>query len=258
MPGTYAHYRFGAQLLPGLSPEVRRVVKHHRALYDMGLHGPDIFFYHNIFRQTPQVKLGYQLHRTSGTTVFTRAAKRLRLEPSEPGLAYLYGLLTHYCLDSHCHPLVHAHTDGGSIGHVQLETEFDRFLLETDGKTPPSTFDQSPHMALSAGECAVVAGFYPGITAADVQKSVSTLSRVTRLLATPGKELRRGAKKLLSGTFGQYLMGDQADPACGHLDQALLRCYGEALRAFPALEKQITAYLTCGVALGAEFEPEFG
>ncbi len=258
MPGTYAHYRFGAQLLPGLRPEVRRVVKRHRALYDMGLHGPDIFFYHNIFHQTPQVKMGYQLHRVSGATVFTRAAKRLRLEPSEPGLAYLYGLLTHYCLDSHCHPLVHEHTDQGEIGHIQLETEFDRFFLETDGKKPPSTYDCSGHMVLTAEECGVIAGFYPGVTAWDVSKCVTTLRAVTKLLATPGVQLRRGAKALLKGSFGSYLMYDEADPACAHLDGALTECYHRAEAAFPAMEKQITDYLTCGVPLGREFEPVFG
>lgn len=258
MPGGYAHYRFGAQLLPKLSPEVRRVVKRHRALFDVGLHGPDIFFYHNIWKKTAVVKLAYQVHDASGATVFTRAAKRLRLEPSEPGLAYLYGLLTHYCLDSHCHPFVNALAHGDDADHVALETEFDRFLLETDGKTPPSTQDCSLHMQLTPEECAIVATFFPGTTWQDVDKCVRTLAVTTKLLATPAGKLRQGINKLLPRSFSALVMFDRADPRwCKH-DEDLLERYNKALAAFPGLEKQITAYLTCGVPLGDGFADIFG
>lgn len=258
MPGSYAHYRFGAQLLPVLSPEVRRVVKRHRALFDMGLHGPDIFFYHNIWHKTPVVKLGYQTHGTSGATLFTRAAKRLRLEPSEAGLAYLYGLLAHFCLDSHCHPIVHQLTDGGELGHVELETEFDRFLLVLDGKTPPSTQDCSLHMQLSEEECQVVAGFYPGVTGQDVAKSVRTLATVTRLLATPAGKFRGFVNKTLPKSFAAMLMFDEPDPMYSPYDAQLLEGYDKAIAAFSGLEKQITVYLTCGVPLGEGFADTFG
>lgn len=258
MPGSYAHYRFGAQLLPGLMPEVRRVVKRHRALFDMGLHGPDIFFYHNIWKKTPVVNLGYQLHRLSGSTLFTRAAKRLRLEPSEPGLAYLYGLLAHYCLDAHCHPTVHALTDDGDIGHVQLETEFDRFLLVQDGKKPPSTQDCSLHMKLTEEECEIVAAFYPGVTGQDVAKCVRTLATVTKLLATPSGKFREVVNKALPNNFAAMLMFDEPDPACCQHDPQLMGCYNDAIRSYPGLERQITAYLTCGVPLGEAFGDTFG
>lgn len=258
MPGSYAHYRFGAQLLPRLSPEVRRVVKRHRALYDLGVHGPDIFFYHNIGKSTDVVKLGYRYHRMPGSTVFTRAAKRLRLEPSEPGLAYLYGLLTHYCLDSCCHPFIHAHTDEGPIGHVQLETELDRRLLEQDGKTPPETQDCSRHMALTEEQCAVVAAFYPPVTPEEVQRSIKTLAWATRMLAVPKGKLRQQVKKLLGPKISQHMMPAVPDAACSHLIPELLELYDDAFRVYPTLEKQITAYLTCGVALGQEFDAIFG
>jgi hypothetical protein len=258
MPGSYAHYRFGAQLLPILRPEVRRVVKRHRALFDMGLHGPDIFFYHNIWRKTPIVKLGYQLHRTSGATIFTRAAKRLRLEPSEPGLAYLFGLLAHYCLDCHCHPRVHELTDEGALDHVELETEFDRHLLVLDEKTPPSIQDCSLHMRLTDEECAVVAAFYPGVSWQDVAKSVRTLAMVTRLLATPSGKFREVVNKTLPKNFAAMLMFDEPDPLYSLHDEDLLACYDRALETFPGLEKQITAYLTCGVPLSDGFTDTFG
>lgn len=258
MPGIYAHYRFGAQLLPNFSPEVRRVVKRHRSLYDMGLHGPDLLYYHNVLKRTEQVSLGYRIHRERGKTVFTRAAKRLRLEPSEPGLAYLYGLLAHYCLDRYCHPLIHMEAEAGTAGHIRMETEFDRFLLELDGKKPARTQDISPHMALTDPECAVVAWFYPSVTAKDVRRSVTTMARVTRILAMPQGRIRDVLENTIGRKFSQHIMGQQPDPACAHLDAALLTLYGDAFAAYPVLEKQLTAYLTCGVPLGADFDPIFG
>ncbi len=224
----------------------------------MGLHGPDVFFYHNIWRKTPVVNLGYQLHRTSGATIFTRAGKRLRLEPSEPGLAYLYGLLAHYCLDSHCHPLVHELTDEGEMGHVELETEFDRYLLVLDEKTPPSTQDCSRHMQLTEEECEVVAAFYPGVTGADVAKSVRTLATVTKLLATPSGKFREVVNKTLPKNFAAMLMFDEPNPICSLHNTDLMDCYDRAFAAFPGLEKQITAYLTCGVPLRDGFADTFG
>ena len=45
MPSTYAHYRFGVAMLPGLPGDVRRTIGRFRRLFDVGLHGPDIFYF---------------------------------------------------------------------------------------------------------------------------------------------------------------------------------------------------------------------
>ena len=46
MPAAYTHYRFGRDVLALLPEELRSVITAHRALYDIGLHGPDIFFFY--------------------------------------------------------------------------------------------------------------------------------------------------------------------------------------------------------------------
>ena len=259
MPANYAHYRFGAQLLKVLPSDARRTVNRYRQLYDMGLHGPDIFFYYNPAVKTDVGELGTGFHCQTGHTFFTRVCKRHRLEPSEPARAYLYGLLTHYCLDAVCHPFVRRHTDAGPIGHMQLETEFDRYLLDKDGKRPPHTQDCSLHMKLTKAECAVVAGFYPGVTAAQVDRSVRNMALATRLLAAPSPAARKlmSAVLGLSGCYAQMLMPETPDPLCSHLDSELDALYNRAFRLYPELLRQVTAYLTCGVALGEEFTPAF-
>lgn len=44
MPSTYAHRRFGANVLDHLPAPLREKLEAHRELYDIGLHGPDLLF----------------------------------------------------------------------------------------------------------------------------------------------------------------------------------------------------------------------
>lgn len=260
MPGKYAHYRFGAELLKTLPPEIRRTVNRHRALYDVGLHGPDIFFYHNPARQTAAGALGKKFHHQTGKEFFTRACKRHRLEPNEAARAYLYGLLAHYCLDMLAHPVINHLTREGNPGHIELETEFDRYLLEKDGKLPPYAQDCSRHMVLNDAEAAEAAAFYPGATAGDVARAVKNMANVSRLLALPAglprKALDMGIHTV-ARKYRQFYMTEGPNPSCAHLDAELEAAYTEALARYPVLLKQIVAYLTCSVPLGSEFDPEF-
>ena len=44
MPTTYAHYKFGKEVISALPRPLRSTVENHRELFDIGLHGPDIHF----------------------------------------------------------------------------------------------------------------------------------------------------------------------------------------------------------------------
>ena len=46
MPSTYAHRRFGVNVLEHLPDELRAQLEQNRELYDIGLHGPDLLFYY--------------------------------------------------------------------------------------------------------------------------------------------------------------------------------------------------------------------
>ena len=261
MPSAYAHYRFGVQLLKRMPPDICRTAQRFRQLYDAGLHGPDIFFYYNPLMKNNIGKLGSKLHHQSGQEFFTRVCKRFRLEPSEAGYAYLYGLLTHYCLDSVCHPFVNATASEGKIGHVELETEFDRYLLTLDGKIPPSTYDISRHMKLTRGECVAVSRFYPSVSPSVIQRSVGHMALATRCLAMPKGLPRNAMEKAVrkfGGKYAQFLMTDEPNPVCSPLNRKLEALYNEALERYPRLCDQLTAHLTHNVPLGMDFAPEFG
>lgn len=256
MPSHYTHYRFGAAVIPMLPPQAQRSVRLFRRLYDVGLHGPDIFFYHNIFFNDNVVALGSKYHNMTGEEFFAPICKHLRLEPNEAAVAYLYGLLTHYCLDSMIHPFVNQQTDDGQIGHIELETEFDRFLLQRDGKRQPNTFDCSPHMKLTKGECATVAKFY-STTPATVDASLRSMASAVKFLAMPNSNFRRMVQSAAGNRLGQYFMGRTPNKNCAHLDEPMLALYDRALEQFPAMVEALAAHMRCNAPLGELFTGKF-
>ncbi|HIT34060.1 MAG TPA: zinc dependent phospholipase C family protein [Candidatus Faecousia intestinigallinarum] len=260
MPSNYAHYRFGVELLSEMPKEARKPIVRFRRLYDVGLHGPDLFFYYNPLRTTRVGSLGARFHAQSGQEFFGRVCRDWRFAPNEAGLAYLFGLLAHYCLDSACHPFVNAQSAGGNPSHVQIETEFDRFLLEMDGKTPPHTQALTRHLHLTAGECATVARFYPGSTSGNIRRCVQTMALCGKLLAVPEGGTRQALTMVLGklGETGHILMPASPDPQCRHLDAALLAYYQQAQARYPALLQQLQEHLRKNTPLGADFAANFG
>lgn len=256
MPSHYAHYRFGTQVIRHLPPSGQRSVRLFRRLYDMGLHGPDIFFYHNILLKDKVVALGSHYHHMTGEEFFTPVCKHLRLEPNEAAAAYLWGVLAHYCLDSTIHPLVYDKTADGAIGHMELETEFDRFLLQTDGKPHPNTFDCSPHMKLTDGESATVADFY-GTSPLAVKVSVKSMASVVKFTAMPNGNFRRMVESSLKGKLRQSFMGRTPNKNCAHLNPELLSLYDQALEKFPAMAEALQAHMSHNAPLGELFENTF-
>lgn len=137
MPSTYAHRRFGAQAAARLPEELRGIVSRHRALYDIGLHGPDILFYYHALRSNPISARGGAMHDQPGSAFFAAARGPLReAEDQEAALAYLLGFICHFALDSTCHPYVEKYTREQGITHCEIETEFDNQLMREDGLDP--------------------------------------------------------------------------------------------------------------------------
>ena len=256
MPSIYAHYRFGAQMITKLPPPMQRTIGRFRQLYDMGLHGPDILYY-----QGTGSKLGDKFHTQSGKVFFERVCRYVRLSPSEGAMAYLYGVLAHYALDSLSHPFINRMAGQGKATHMEIETEFDRFLLEMDGKKPPYMQDLSGHIRLTPGESETVAGFYPNVSAGTVRKCVDNMAAATRFLIVPHslrRDLLSKTMKLISPRNAGRLMTVHPNRACNELNPSLLRLYEMAAERYPVLLEQVRAHLRRKAPLGTDFSVPFG
>lgn len=261
MPAVYAHYRMGVALLPTMPADVRRTIQRFRRLFDVGLHGPDILFYLNPVMRNGIGILGSKFHGQTGREFFQRTCRVARLEKSEAAQAYLYGVLCHYVLDSICHPFILEQVSRSEAVHTQIEAEFERFLLESDGKLPPESQDLSTHLHLTYGECETVAKFYPGITTGNVQDSLRHMIAVLKLFATPDGARRTVLRKslsLLGPRVKGLLIPATPDPACKHLDQPLLELYNKAVADFPVYLSQLQAHLTYNGLFEEEFTKTFG
>lgn len=261
MPATYAHYRMGVALLPTMPADVRRTIQRFRRLFDVGLHGPDILFYLNPVMRNGIGVLGARFHGQTGREFFQRTCRIARLEKSEAAQAYLYGVLCHYVLDAICHPFILEQVSRNVAVHSRIEAEFDRFLLEADGRIPPESQDLSTHLHLTYGECETVAKFYPGITTRNVQDSLRHMITVLKLFAAPDGVRRTVLQKSLS-LLGPRVKGmltpAAPDPVCAHLDPPLLELYNKAVEAFPIYLSQLQAHLTYNGLFEEEFTKTFG
>ena len=260
MPSGYAHYRFGTQIIPLMPADVREPILRHRALFDMGLHGPDFLFFHHFFKKTPLYRLGSAYHEKSGQEFFTRCCAHWKQQSSEGALAYLYGLLAHYCLDTGCHPFVYAMTDDGSLGHSELETEFDRYLMTLDGIKKPHETNISRYLRLKQAEYQVVASFFPEISPKDAAACIRSMALSQKLLTIPtifGHGLVVTFTWAAGGNTTGKVMTINADPRCAHLDGQLLELYNQALDHFPSLLEQMNHHLAYGAPLGDDFKANF-
>ncbi len=258
MAAAYAHYRFAAQALQLLDSAAQKKIARFRHIYDAGAQGPDCFFYVSPLFPTAQSKLGRKFHAQSGKAFFTAAVRRLRLHPTEVGTVYLYGVLTHYCLDSCVHAYIAEKEKDGSLSHAQMEAEFDRFLLTQDGKIPAHAQDLSQYIHLSRAECFCAAELYPGADPYAVLVGIRNMRHLLKLFSNRN----RRATEFLVGLGGksarQILIPRTATEGSDGLDADLLGCYEAALTRLQQLVPQFTAFQTNGSELGDDFCAIFG
>ncbi len=257
MPATYAHLQFCRQVLPEI-PE--RPAEDWLRLYEAGCHGPDPLFYCNPFWKNEIARLGAAFHQMSGREFFAPIVRRLArdTDPREAGFAW--GLLTHYCLDSHCHPYVNQLDEQGLCGHSELETEFDRMLMEGDGEERPHRRDLSRHLKLSREDCISAARCLPGVTPQQLNTSVKNMGLFLRVLGSRtiiSREMLEGVLPML-GDLRQHLMSRHRVDRLAPMAAQLLEHYQEAQNAFPAMAEQFREAIQTGKELGSDFDPIFG
>lgn len=261
MPSVYAHYRFGITLLPALPADVRKTIGRFRSLFEMGLHGPDIFYYASPIIPTGGDFLGIKYHEQTGREFFSRVCRAVRMERSEASMAYLYGVLCHYCLDSQCHPVIAGLVAEKAVSHSRLETEFDRYLLDSDGKKPAYAQDFSPHIKVSDGESETISRFYPPATPGSIRRAVGSMAFYTKLLAAPDGMKRTLLEKgigVIPKEIQGMLMTKTPDAACAGLCEQLMECYRQAEQSFPVYLEQLREHMTYSAQFGEEFHLPFG
>lgn len=176
-------------------------------------------------------------------------------------MAYLFGVLAHYCLDEAFHSIIDPWVEEKKAVHTRVETEFDRYLLELDGHIPAYTQNTVAHLHPTPGELETIAWAYPPATSAQIRRCFSRMQLINSFLATPSKVKRGISRKLvrLAGEAGTgVFMEEKADLSCAWTIKPLLAQYRRASRRFPIMAQMLYDHLIQGTPLGDEFAEKFG
>ncbi len=265
MPTTYAHYRFGTEVYKSLPRDIRKSIHPYTGLYCIGLHGPDVFFYYKALEHNAVNASGYAMHARPGREFFERAEDIVRGIPSEdtaPTMAYLYGFLCHFALDSTCHPYVERMARETPLSHNAIESEFDRLLMAADG-FDPLRYRPGRHLRASRFHARVIARLFPGITEAQVLRSIRSQRRDVALLAPRGPLLRKVVIRLMEllhcprGIHDMVITPHEL-PGSGPICAELLRLYQSAVPFAAELIENYRGYTEGTTPLDARLDHTFG
>ncbi|SDI86504.1 Zinc dependent phospholipase C [Pseudobutyrivibrio sp. 49] len=172
MPGFIAHLSFGEQSLSFIEfAETRKIIDSHQTTFNLGLQGPDIFFYHIPAYLFYSQNIGNVMHRSDVMLFFDRLfdARNAVEDSHDRNIcdAYILGFIGHYSLDVACHPYIYCKSEhinnlkrGGKYDfgkHVSLETDIDHVLLDHYKKLKPSDFDYAAAVRPTSHEQDVIA-----------------------------------------------------------------------------------------------------
>lgn len=263
MPSTYAHYRLGQEVFRSLPEEIKEILIHHKELYDIGLHGPDILFYYKPFFANKVNQTGFGMHNEPARKFFESAGKIVRDKCGEEAyLAYIYGFICHFVLDSECHGYIDEKIASSGVSHTEIEVEFDRDLLIKDGQNALS-YPLTEHIIPSEENAAIIKEFFPGITKEEVKASLESMKKFNKLLLAP----RRGKRLLIYGVLavtGNYremhglLVNYNANPKCADSTEKLNRLYVTAVRESIRLITAYEASVQQKISLDSRYRLTFG
>ncbi|MDO4295724.1 MAG: zinc dependent phospholipase C family protein [bacterium] len=215
MPGFTTHYIMGMKAFNDLPPSyLKHIIAKYRWLYQLGLQGPDMFFYNiPVLRHRDYRNVGSYMHEAHVNDFFrcylTELSQVTSKQQREEGLAYFCGFICHYVGDSICHPFIYARIhynpekpDHRCHGlHASLENDLDAILLYKYKKKKPSEFNQAATICLNGQETQFISRFlckcineayYPlsetnsyQVTARMVHRSILALRFGCRTLSDP-------------------------------------------------------------------------
>lgn len=262
MPAVYAHNRFGNLVRERLDEQAREIVEQYPDLYQTGLQGPDFLFFYQPLKKNPVNRRGYQIHEEKASVFMSNGLGVIKDRGiCSPEYAYLLGFICHFMLDSECHPFVAREMKRTKTGHIEIESEFEKMLLRTDGKEPLH-YPMGDLILTGNRVAAAVAPFYRELPQKTVAEALVEMKRYKTLLASEGA-VRRGllrAGMKLSGHYEslrEHLLNEKDNPACEESSQGL---YERLLRSVPLtveIIRDIRGTLEEGKPLSSRFGRNF-
>lgn len=261
MPALYAHNQFGNRVLQKLDVKKRAFLLKNLRQFRIGLHGPDYLFFYKPLSPNPISQIGFQIHERPASEFLEYARKVIWENGTEsPEYAYILGFICHFALDSECHPFVAEEMKRTGIGHVELESEFEKFLMRKNGEDPLS-YPVGKTFPTDKDTANCVAKFYEGVEPEEVYKALKSMRKYKSILVAPGKLKRTILDKGMK-LVGQYdalqghLFKVEDNPNCIESNEGLYERFKNAVPIAEYLIQKFDAYLEGGI-LDQRFERDF-
>lgn len=263
MPSTYAHYRMGQQIVNRVPKWKKNLIEKNKELFDIGLHGPDILFYYKPLKSNPVNRIGYGMHEHAGREFFEYAAEVIRKKDHDTRyLAYVYGFICHFALDTTCHGYIDEKIAESGVSHTEIEVEFDRSLMLEDGYDP-IRHKLTGHIAPSEENAKVISAFFKGTDPTEVKDALKGMIQYNNLLIAPSRLKRELIYALLriSGNYKEMhglLVNFHANPDCEDSTRKLHQLYDVALERAVDLIDEYDKYLVGEQRLNPLYRYTFG
>ncbi len=264
MPAAYAHYTFGEQILNQLEGNVKKIVSENLDLFNIGLHGPDILFYYRPLSSNHINKLGHELHNISSKTFFENAKEIINVindcDDRDKACSYIIGYICHFMLDSTCHPCVRKN-ESDNLTHSEIETEFERMLMEKN-KLEPISFKPTSHINPTLDYSEYISWFYEGISAKKILSSLRSMKLYLNLLVAPGR-IKRWFIILAMKVSGNYdsmiglIMNYKKNLECNQINKNLYNLYLDAITPTIALINEFYNELKNNKPVNERFDRSF-
>ena len=262
MPALYAHNQFGNKVLRKLDEENRKRALRYLPLFRIGLQGPDYLFFYHPFQKNEISGTGYRIHEESALGFIEHAQKIVEEKGMDsPEYAYALGFICHFALDSECHPFVESEILRTGVGHIEIESEFEKHLMRKNGEEPLSypigkTFPTDPKTA------GIVAEFYEGITSKYACRSLRSM-RFCKIVLTAPCPVKRALIDIGMRISGQYeslqghLLRPKDNPKCSESIVGLEKRLEGAVPVALGLIRDFESSVEVGTELSDRFDRNF-
>ncbi len=262
MPAFYAHDRFGEKVWGKTDGEIREIILRYYAQFEIGLQGPDIFFFYRPYSKNKVVRYGNRLHGVSARPFFEHGVSvALKAGRDSAQYAYLLGFICHFILDSECHPYVAEMIRETGVQHLEIEEEFEKYLLRKDG-LHPLAYRLGRLVPTDEFTAKAIAPFYPAIPWKVVQSSLRWLRFIKNLLRAPGR-VKQGLLNTAMKLGGRYayskgLMHQRVDnPKCTRSNQGLALKFAGAVEIAADMIESFDESVREGRELNHRFDRTF-
>lgn len=222
MPAIYAHYVFGKKVYAMLPKKERERICQGKDAFLLGLHGPDLLFYYYPIGKNRINQQGTRMHKKLAADFFEKGRMQYQKERDPVLRAYLYGFLCHFMLDSECHPYINWYMEEQNLGHLEIETELDRYLMELQG-LDPLTYVPVHHLISRAHTRRVVSALFEDVSPKQIHTCIRMFRLIIRLFVCKNP-WKRKAMRTMSRIMGQdegiggLIMHGQVHPRCADSD----------------------------------------